>query len=89
MTALTPVRIVCNNTLTAALSRAKGKDAQRTYTIRHLGDMDSKLAEAREVLQVTVNYYKQFKDLGDELARVKVSDRKISGYLERLLPGDP
>jgi phage/plasmid-like protein (TIGR03299 family) len=86
VTALTPVRIVCNNTLTAALSRAKGKDAQRTYTIRHLGNMDEKLAEAREVLQVTVNYYEQFKDLGDELARVKVSDRKVTSFLERLLP---
>lgn len=86
VTAVTPVRIVCNNTLTAALGRAKGTDAQRTYTIRHLGNMEQKLGEAREVLQVTVNYYEQFKSLGDELARVKVSDRKVSAYLDRLFP---
>jgi phage/plasmid-like protein (TIGR03299 family) len=86
VTALTPVRIVCNNTLTAALSRAKGRDAQRTYTIRHLGNMEAKLAEARNVLQVAVNYYEQFKSLGDGLARVKASDRSVKGYLERLFP---
>ena len=87
-TALTPVRIVCMNTLTAALNRAKGLDAQRTYTLRHLGDMQSKLAEAREVLQVTVNYYEQFKLLGDKLARTKCSDAKVRAYLDRILPTD-
>jgi phage/plasmid-like protein (TIGR03299 family) len=84
VTAVTPVRIVCNNTLTAALHRAKNKDAQRTYTLRHLGNMQQKLSEAREVLQVTTNYYKEFKSLGDELARVKVSDQRVRNYLERL-----
>ena len=86
VTAVTPVRIVCNNTLTAALHRAKGLDAQRTYTIRHLGNMEQKLAEAREVLQVTVKYYDQFKVLGDALAQVKANDRKVTAYLERLFP---
>lgn len=86
VTALTPVRIVCNNTLTCALHRAKGKDAQRTYTIRHLGNMDQKLQEAQNVLQVSINYYEQFKQLGDELARVKVSDRMVSTFTERLFP---
>lgn len=86
VTAMTPVRIVCNNTLTAALSRAKGKDAQRTYTIRHLGNMDSKLREAQNVLQVSINYYEQFKQLGDELARVKVSDQRVRSFTERLFP---
>lgn len=86
VTALTPVRIVCNNTLTAALHRAKGKDAQRTYTIRHLGNMDAKLAEARNVLQVTIDYYAQFKELGDALASAKCSDQRARSYIERLFP---
>lgn len=86
LAACTPVLIVCANTLGAAVSRAKGKDAQRTYTIRHLGDMNTKIAEARNVLGVTVDYYKQFKFLGDKLGTVKVSDKRARGFTETLLP---
>jgi phage/plasmid-like protein (TIGR03299 family) len=86
LAAVTPVRVVCNNTLTAAVSRAKGRDAQRTYTIRHLGNMQQKLAEAREVMKVTINYYEQLKTLGDSLAQAQCSDTRAKGYVERLFP---
>jgi phage/plasmid-like protein (TIGR03299 family) len=86
LAAMTPVRIVCQNTEGAALRLAKGANAQRTYTLRHLGNMSQKLAEARNVLDVTVNYYEQFKFLGDKLAGVKVSDQRAKKLLERLLP---
>ncbi len=86
LAAMTPVRIVCQNTLGAAVSRAKNADAQRTYTIRHLGDMDAKIAEARNVLDVTVNYYKQFAKVGDKLAGAKLSEKRADALLEQLLP---
>lgn len=86
LVALTPVRIVCMNTLSMALNRAKGRDAQRTYTLRHTGDMSTKLAEARNVLDVTVNYYQQFAEVGDKLALAKFSDQKAKKATELLFP---
>ena len=88
LAAVTPVRIVCANTEAAALRLAKGVHAQRTYTIRHLGDMTQKIAEARNVMQVTTRYYQIFKTVGDKLATVKISDRRAKTYIEKLLPVD-
>lgn len=86
MCACTPVRVVCGNTLGAAVRMAKGMNAQRTYTIRHLGNMHDKLHEARNVMQVTINYYEQFKVLGDKLARCKVGPTDLDRFIETLLP---
>lgn len=86
LAAVTPVRIVCANTEAAALRLAKGQHAQRTYTLRHLGDMTQKIAEARNVMQVTTRYYESFKGIGDKLALVKVSDKRAKTYIEKLLP---
>jgi phage/plasmid-like protein (TIGR03299 family) len=55
--AVTPIRIVCANTLAAALSQAEhGVNARRTFRFRHTGNLQSKFAEARQVLGTTVNY---------------------------------
>lgn len=86
LAAMTPIRIVCMNTLGAAVRIAKGANAQRTYNIRHLGNMSQKIAEARSVLEVTVNYYEQFKAIGDQLALAKLTDKKAENVLETLFP---
>jgi phage/plasmid-like protein (TIGR03299 family) len=86
LAAVTPIRIVCANTEAAALRLAKGAHAQRTYTLRHLGDMTQKIAEARNVMQVTTRYYESFKKVGDKLALVKISEKRAKNYIEKLLP---
>ena len=49
--AVTPIRIVCANTLGAALHRSEhGAAAQRTFRFRHTGNLQAKFAEARQVL---------------------------------------
>jgi phage/plasmid-like protein (TIGR03299 family) len=86
LAAVTPIRIVCKNTEGAALRLAKGVNAQRTYTLRHLGDMDAKIADARNVMKVTTRYYEAFKGIGDKLALVKISDKRAKANIEKLLP---
>lgn len=81
--AVSPVRIVCQNTLTAALGAAP-----RTYSIAHLGDPQQKLVEARNVLDITINYGEQFKQLGDRLASSKLAEAKLKKVLEKLYPTD-
>ena len=78
--AATPIRIVCANTLGAALRQSeRGAHAERTFRFRHTGNLQAKFAEARQVLGMTINYQKQFKVLADRLALEPISD----GTLER------
>ena len=78
--AATPIRIVCANTLGAALRQAEhGAGAARTFRFRHTGNLQAKFAEARQVLGMTINYQKQFKVLTDRLAVEPISE----GTLER------
>ena len=72
--AVTPIRIVCANTLGAALRQAEhGTSAERTFRFRHTGNLQTKFAEARQVLGMTINYEKQFKALADRLALEPIS----------------
>ena len=67
--AVTPIRIVCANTLGAALRQAEhGAQAQRTFRFRHTGNLQTKFAEARQVMGMTINYETRFKALADKLA---------------------
>lgn len=89
LTALTPIRIVCQNTLNCAVRIAKGKNkVHQTYSLRHLGNMDQKIQEARNVLEVTIDYYKALKQVGDGLAKAKVSETKATSVLKLLFPVD-
>jgi phage/plasmid-like protein (TIGR03299 family) len=73
--AVTPIRIVCANTLGAALRQAEhGASAERSFRFRHTGNLQAKFAEARHVLGMTINYEKQFKALADRLARDRISE---------------
>jgi phage/plasmid-like protein (TIGR03299 family) len=84
--AVTPIRIVCANTLGAALRRAEhGVGAQRTFRFRHTGNLSTKFAEARQVLGLTVDYERQFKTLADRLAREPISRRALEHRVLRHL----
>lgn len=88
MAAMTPVRIVCANTEYAALRLARGVNVPRTYTVRHIGDPLRKIEDARNVLNVTVDYYKKFKAIGDALAMEDCSKMGAKRYFAKLLPID-
>ncbi|HWF36376.1 MAG TPA: DUF932 domain-containing protein [Solirubrobacteraceae bacterium] len=88
--AVTPIRIVCANTLGAALRGAEhGVHANRTFRFRHTGDLGAKFAEARQVLGMTVNYQAQFRALADRLAGERITtDRFERSVLRHLWTTD-
>lgn len=79
--AVTPIRVVCQNTLTWALD-----SAPRVHAIRHTGDLAGKLHEARRVLDITIDYYTKFKRLGDQLAGQRMTDHRLRKVLDELYP---
>lgn len=76
---LTDVRVVCNNTLNLALSTAK-----RSWSTKHMGDLNSKLMEASETLQLANQYMDAFKAEADILATQKISPAEIDKLLDEL-----
>ena len=73
--AVSPIRIVCANTLGAALRQSEhGVAAARTFRFKHMGNLQAKFAEARQVLGITINYQRQFKELADRMARQPIAE---------------
>ena len=78
---VTPVRIVCNNTLNLALSTAK-----RSWSMRHQGDIESKLAEAREALELTDIYMEELAKQADRWANGTINEEMVQNALNKLFP---
>jgi phage/plasmid-like protein (TIGR03299 family) len=84
--AATPIRIVCANTLGAALRQAEhGPAAQRTFRFRHTGNLQTKFAEARQVLGMTINYEREFKAVADRLALEPIGEPALEHRVLRQL----
>ena len=79
--AVTPIRVVCNNTLNLALSTAK-----RSWARVHTGNIKGKIHEAQETLFMAETYMNKLGKEFETLKRQKLSDRQIKEYVELLLP---
>lgn len=76
-----PVRVVCNNTLNFAL-----QNASRCWSTKHIGDIASKMEEARETLKMANNYMKKLDENADSLANQKISEEEIAKILDEMFP---
>jgi phage/plasmid-like protein (TIGR03299 family) len=79
---LTPVRVVCNNTLTAAL--AKGASIR----IRHDQDMQARLEQAKELLGLVERGYRVLEVLFRRMASSKLNQQQAAAYFAQVFP-DP
>ena len=79
--ALTPIRVVCNNTLNLALSTAK-----RSWSTIHTGDIKNKMQEARNTLILAETYMDNLGREFENLRQKKMTDKQVMEYIEILLP---
>ena len=78
---MTPVRVVCQNTLNLALSKSK-----RTWNGRHTGSIESKMYAAKETLGLAHEYMESFTSSAEELYKVKINSGAFEILQERLFP---
>lgn len=78
---MTPIRVVCQNTLNLALGQAS-----RKWSTRHIGDMQSKLAEAKYTLQLANDYMDNLVVTADQLAHTRVTEEQVMKILDELFP---
>ena len=79
--ALTPIRVVCNNTLNLAL-----RTAERSWSMIHTGDIKSKMKEASDTLFKAERYMDELGKEFEQLRMQKLTDQEVMDYIEILLP---
>jgi phage/plasmid-like protein (TIGR03299 family) len=80
--AITPIRVVCQNTLNIALNNAK-----RIWSTIHVGILArNKLDEARNTLLLTERYMGRLGSEFNRLSKISISDDIVMDYIEALLP---
>lgn len=81
--AVTPIRVVCNNTLNLALSESK-----RSWSMIHTGNIQGKIQEARNTLFRAEEYMDALGKEFENLRIKEMTDSQVKEYIEVLLPLD-
>ncbi len=81
--AMTPIRVVCNNTLNLALDSAK-----RAWSVRHTGDLNGKMHEGRVCLKMANAYMGALAERADQLANTSITNDHLKMLLDELFPVD-
>lgn len=76
---MTPIRVVCNNTLNMALRGAK-----RSWSTPHRGDIMTRLEEAKQTLGLAREYMVKLDEEADRLANEKITEGEIVIVLNKV-----
>lgn len=79
--AITPVRVVCQNTLNLAL-----QGARRSWSAVHSGSIAAKLDEAHKTLFMAEKYMDALGKEIEGLQQAKIADAKVLEFINELLP---
>ena len=79
--ALTPIRVVCQNTRNLALNTAK-----RSWSMNHTGNIEGKMKEAKDTLFMAEKYMDELGKEFENLRKKKLTDKQVMDYIEILLP---
>lgn len=82
--ALTPIRVVCQNTLNLALHTAR-----RSWSAIHTGNIRSKIQEAEESLFLAEKYMASLGREIEDLQKKALTDKQVRQFMEDLLPLEP
>ena len=75
------VRTVCANTLAFGLA-----SAPNVFKFTHTGNMEGKIEEAKQKLELTFKYQDRVAEIGNELALKKMSKKQFEDFLKKAAP---
>ena len=78
---MTPIRVVCSNTLNVALSSAR-----RTWSMRHTESVHERLHEARDCLLLAGDYMDGLAEYAEAAVRKTIRDDELREMLSELFP---
>jgi Domain of unknown function (DUF932) len=77
----TPVRVVCENTMNMAI-----RDAVNRWSAKHTGDIDTKVQDARDTLDLTFKFADAFEAQMNELIAKQFTKRDFEVMVKSLFP---
>jgi len=77
----TPIRVVCQNTANLAL-----KTAKRSWTTKHMGNMELKMAEAHRTLELATKYTAALRESAEIFVKQKFTIKQFTTFVETILP---
>jgi phage/plasmid-like protein (TIGR03299 family) len=80
-TVVSPVRVVCQNTLSAAIGRAKA-----SFSIRHDRQATTKVQQARETMGLTFKYAEAFQQEAEKMMAAQMTKDEFARMVEDLVP---
>ena len=81
MIAVTPVRVVCQNTLNMAL-----RGTPRKWQTNHVGDVRGRVRAARETLGLAFAYLETFQEVAERLCSVTLTDEELREFATAVFP---
>lgn len=79
--AICPLRIVCQNQFNFAF-----KNTANTVQIRHVGNAEAKLEEAREVLRLSADYMAELNTMAEHFAAMRLDQARMERITDYLFP---
>ncbi len=79
--AVTPVRVVCQNTLNLAMRNAK-----QSFKIRHTQSVEGRIQVARETLGLALGYFDEFEKEAQALYAQSITDAEFSKLIQTIYP---
>jgi phage/plasmid-like protein (TIGR03299 family) len=84
---ITPVRVVCANTLNVALNRTKKKDGvKQSFKIRHTQTANGKVAVARQALGMANSYMDEFDKMAHAMIQKEISAKDFNDIILAAYP---
>lgn len=79
--AICPLRLVCQNQFNFAF-----KGTQNTVSIRHVGNAEAKLQEARDVLKLSADYMQELNAMAEQYVGIKLTPAQVDRVLDQMFP---
>jgi phage/plasmid-like protein (TIGR03299 family) len=80
----TPIRVVCANTLNAALAAG----LRTAFRLRHSGNLESKVEDARKSLGLAIKQYDRFDQEVNRLAKTRFTELQMKALAAELAPAN-
>lgn len=81
---LTPIRVVCSNTLSVALS-----GNEQEVRIKHTPNAVHRLREAHKLLGLSNHLYLQLDSIFNKMALKRITEKQLQQYVKTLIPSNP
>ena len=79
---ITPVRVVCQNTLNMALNR----NTSQSFKVKHTQTIAGRMDEARRVLGLTFDYMNDFETLATDLFQTEITNAQFDKLVATIYP---